>query len=134
VAGLTFPHPLRITADPAWGWAGGVRHPPEADYPADMFTAPQLREMAGDAALTLSVLGDDGQVLGMVPNPNDIPGEEQAEGETSGAPVAPASTQPAEGKAMATALEGEGEQPGQDKGQPATDAAPARAAAKKKTG
>ena len=96
MAGLTFPHPLRITADPAGAWAGGLRHPPEADYPADMFTEQQLRDMAGDAALTLSVLDEDGKVLGVVPKLTEIPGEGSEA--ASNVPVTDASTQPAEGE------------------------------------
>lgn len=48
--------PLRVTASPAWGWCAGLRHPPEAEYPAGMFSAAQLAEMEADPALTLESL------------------------------------------------------------------------------
>lgn len=48
--------PLRIVADPAWGWCAGLRHPPQAEYPADFFAAVQLDQLRADPALTLEEL------------------------------------------------------------------------------
>lgn len=59
---------IRITADPAWGWAGGLRHPPVAEYPAGMLTPAQMTEMRLDAALTVEVIEDArGETAGDLP-------------------------------------------------------------------
>ena len=46
-----------IVADPPWGWCAGLRHPPEASYPAGMFSAAQLEQLVDDPALILLVDG-----------------------------------------------------------------------------
>lgn len=48
--------PLRIAADPAWGWCAGFRHPPEAEYPAGFFTPGQLDQLRADPALRVEEL------------------------------------------------------------------------------
>lgn len=50
---------IRITADPAWGWCAGLRHPPEATYPAEMFTQAQLAQLRADPALTVEEPGEE---------------------------------------------------------------------------
>ena len=49
---------LRILADPAWGWCAGLRHPPEAEYQAGVFTPVQLDQLRADPALTLEDLDE----------------------------------------------------------------------------
>lgn len=52
--------PIRITADPAWGWCAGLRHPPQADYAPGMFTDAQLAQLEADGALTLIEIDAEG--------------------------------------------------------------------------
>ncbi len=59
--------PIRISADPAWGWCAGLRHPPEADYEPGMFTEAQLEQLEADPALTLVQLGKNGEPLAKQP-------------------------------------------------------------------
>ena len=49
---------LRILADPAWGWCAGLRHPPEAEYPAGRFTPVQIDQLRADPALVVEDLDE----------------------------------------------------------------------------
>lgn len=52
---------IRIKAEPAWGWCGGLRHPPQAEYPVGAFTEAQLREMRADPSLTVEEIDEEAE-------------------------------------------------------------------------
>lgn len=52
---------IRVTAEPAWGWCGGLRHPPQAEYPAGALTEAQLTAMRADPSLTVEEIDPDAE-------------------------------------------------------------------------
>lgn len=49
---------IRVKAEPAWGWCGGLRHPPQAEYPVGALTEAQLRDMRADPSLTVEEIDE----------------------------------------------------------------------------